>query len=117
MTASALDLPRLWRRRRSRRLLIQGAWAVVLAVLLWYLAWRASRLALDFNFLSEQSGFDIGHQWLTSFGGNEDRLTAFAVGILNTLRLVVVGLVLTTLVGLVVGVSRLSSNWLLSRLA
>ena len=44
-------------------------------------------------------------------------LRAFIVGIVNTLRVAVIGIVLATVLGTLVGIARLSSNWLLSRLA
>src|SRR3974390_3933144 len=44
-------------------------------------------------------------------------LWAFIVGIVNTLRVAVIGIVLATVLGTIVGIARLSSNWLLSRLA
>jgi general L-amino acid transport system permease protein len=42
---------------------------------------------------------------------------AFIVGIVNTLRVAVIGIVLATVLGTIVGIARLSSNWLLSRVA
>src|SRR6185369_1793424 len=44
-------------------------------------------------------------------------LHAFAVGIVNTLRVAVIGIVLATVLGTMIGIARLSANWLLSRLA
>src|SRR4029077_11365126 len=44
-------------------------------------------------------------------------LRAFLVGVVNTLRVAVIGIVLATLLGTMIGIARLSSNWLLSRLA
>ena len=54
--------------------------------------------------------------WLP-YSPKDTYLRAFLVGIVNTLRVAVIGIVLATVLGTVLGISRLSSNWLLSRLA
>ena len=54
--------------------------------------------------------------WL-AYSPKNTYLRAFIVGIVNTLRVAVIGIVLATVLGTLVGIARLSSNWLLSRLA
>jgi general L-amino acid transport system permease protein len=118
MAVVTLSQPRLlWQRRRTRRLLIQAAFGVALALLLLYLASRAARIQLGFDFLDDRAGFAISHQWITTYSGNDARVDAYVTGVWNTIRLVAVGLVLAPLLGVVAGVSRLSKNWLVSRLA
>lgn len=78
---------------------------------------RALNLDLGFGFLSGPGGFNFSNQWLTDYDSNDTRLGAYGVGILNTVRLVLIGIVLTTILGVVAGVARLSDNWLVSRLA
>src|SRR5262249_2850799 len=51
------------------------------------------------------------------FQPSQSYLTAFGVGVVNTLRAAVVGIILATLLGIGIGVARLSRNWLLERLA
>jgi len=71
-----------------------------------------------FRFLFNTAGFDILE---TSFGMEYTRedtyLTAFTVGIVNTIRVSILGIILTTILGVVTGIARLSSNWLLNRIA
>ena len=107
----------LWRHRRARRLLIQAGVLLAAAIVVGYLIDQALGLDLDFDFLSGPGGFSIPHQWLTGYESSDTRLAAYGTGVVNTIRLVVVGIVLATLLGVVAGVSRLSDNWLVSRLA
>jgi len=109
--------PGFWHRRRTRRLLTQVAFGVLVALILLYLLERALRLDLGFGFLDTRAGFAISHQWWTDFSANQTRLDAFLTGVWNTIRLVAVGLVLATLLGVVAGVSRLSKNWLVAKIA
>jgi His/Glu/Gln/Arg/opine family amino acid ABC transporter permease subunit len=69
-------------------------------------------LTPNLNFLSNRAGFDIGErpEWYTS---NSSYGEAFTVGLINTLRIVTVGLVLTTIIGILGGIFLLSNNWLL----
>ncbi|MCB9450695.1 MAG: ABC transporter permease subunit [Anaerolineaceae bacterium] len=73
---------------------------------------QAKNLTPNFSFLNNPAGFDIGEKpdWYTrdnSYG------EAYIVGVINTLRVVSVGLVATTLLGILFGIFLLSSNWLL----
>jgi general L-amino acid transport system permease protein len=77
----------------------------------------ASRnLVPNFNFLQDRAGFDISERpdWYTS---NSSYGEAYQVGIANTLRVVGIGLVLTTLIGVLMGIFLLSGNWLVRHLA
>lgn len=73
-------------------------------------------LTPNFSFLENRAGFDIseGPDWYTS---NSNYGEAFVVGVLNTLRVVVAGLVLTTILGILVGIFLLSSNWLVRNIS
>ena len=73
-------------------------------------------VASGFGFLSSSAGFGISTS-LISYDESSAIGRAFLVGILNTLVVSVVGIVIATLLGFALGVARLSSNWLLSRLA
>ncbi len=107
----------LWRRQRTRRYLLQAAFLLAVGLVVAYLIVQALDLDLDFDFLSGPGGFSIPHQWLTGYEATDTRLAAYATGVVNTIRLVVVGIVLTTVIGVLAGIARLSSNWLVSRLA
>nr|WP_249810640.1 ABC transporter permease subunit [Bradyrhizobium sp. 157] len=58
----------------------------------------------------------IADTWL-AYSPRDPYVRAFIVGIVNTLRVAVIGIVLATVLGTLIGIARLSSNWLLSRLA
>ena len=70
---------------------------------------------LSFDFLGQRAGFAI--QEGVDFSPNESFLAAFRVGVVNTLQVAALGIVLATLLGLIMGVARLSPNWLLRKLA
>jgi len=73
-------------------------------------------LSFDFGFLDDRAGFEIGESPFP-YSSNDTYGQAFMVGLLNTLFVSVVGIVLATVLGLVVGIARLSSNWLVGRVA
>src|SRR5205809_2682658 len=74
------------------------------------------RISTGFAFLGREAGMPIADSWL-SYNPKDTYLWAFVVGVVNTLRVAVIGIVLATIAGTLVGISRLSPNWLLSRLA
>jgi len=98
---------------------------ILLAVVVfvgWYLFHNttqnlASRnIASGFGFLSQTSGFDI-IQAMIPYGSNSTYGEAFVVALLNTLLISMIGIVFATIIGFVVGISRLSSNWIVARMA
>ena len=107
----------LWRNARVQRFAIQTAFLGLVAAFGYYLIDHARDLDLGFDFLQARAGFDISHQFGTSYGQNDSRRDLYVAGVINTIRLAGIGIVLATLLGLVVGVARLSGNWLVSRLA
>jgi general L-amino acid transport system permease protein len=77
---------------------------------------RAARIATGFGFLDNTAGFSI-NLTLVPYTESDTYGRVFVVGLLNTLLVAVIGIVLATILGFVIGISRLSSNWLLQRLA
>ncbi len=73
-------------------------------------------IPVGFDFLNSQASFDIGES-IIPYDRSDSYSRAILVGIVNSLRIVVVGLVLATLIGLLVGIARLSDNWLVRKLA
>ncbi|MGF6231950.1 general L-amino acid transport system permease protein [Inquilinus ginsengisoli] len=69
-----------------------------------------------YGFLTREAGFAISETPI-SYSPSDPYARAFLVGLVNTLQVSVLGIILATLLGLVVGVSKLSSNWLLAKLA
>ena len=95
--------------------------AVVLAV--WYLAANTAhnlevrKIASGFGFLEREAGFEIGESPFISYGAADKYKTALTVGLLNTFRVALIGVVLATLIGTVIGLARLSHNWLITKIA
>jgi general L-amino acid transport system permease protein len=93
--------------------------AVALLAWLWSNAVHnlsARRIQTGFAFLNREAGMPIADAWL-AYTPQNTYLRAFLAGLVNTLRIAVIGIVLATVLGTVVGIARLSSNWLLSRLS
>ncbi len=74
------------------------------------------RIAAGFGFLEREAGFGIGEAPIP-YAPTDTYARALFVGILNTLKVAAIGIVLATILGTLVGVARLSRNWLLARLA
>ncbi len=74
------------------------------------------KIASGFGFLNREAGFAIGESPIY-FGPENTYARAILVGILNTLRVAVVGIILATLLGTIIGIARLSKNWLVAKVA
>ena len=73
-------------------------------------------IASGFGFMHKEAAFEIGES-LISYSAADTYGRALLVGALNTLKVSFIGIVLTTLLGTIIGIARLSSNWLVSRMA
>lgn len=113
--------PALWRDLRVLRLAFQVA--VVLAVVLvvrWFIDNMLAGLdriglGFDYDFMDQRAGFAIREG--IEYSPNETYARAYLVGVVNTIRVAVTGIVLASVLGLFAGISRLSSNWLVRRIA
>ena len=76
----------------------------------------AKKITSGFGFLEQTAGFGV-NQSLISYNETDTYGRVFFVGLLNTLLVAAIGIVLATIVGFVVGIARLSPNWLVARLA
>jgi general L-amino acid transport system permease protein len=117
---------------KLRRVLGGGAgWGGVILQLLFVvvLAWigyeivanvrsnlASQRIAAGFGFLTNNAGFDV-NQTLIPYSGSDSYARVFVVGLLNTLLVAVIGIFFATLIGFLVGLGRLSPNWLLARIS
>ena len=101
-------------------------WQVVIlggvGAIAWYLIENTSRnlaarhIATGFAFLQRTAGIPIGES-LISYNPAEDTYgRALVIGVLNTLKVAVIGIVLATILGTLIGIGRLSKNWLMARL-
>ncbi len=73
-------------------------------------------IASGFSFLEKEASFEIGES-LIDYSAANSYGRALLVGALNTLKVSFIGIVITTFLGTIIGVARLSSNWLVSRMA
>ena len=119
---SRSGLLRVWHSLAFRNLLYQGLviGAVIgVAVLMIGNAQEAmSRrgIATGFGFLGDEAGFAIGES-LLRYGPSDTYLRAYAVAILNTIKVSVLAVIGATVLGTVLGIARLSANWLVVRTA
>lgn len=110
-----------WRDERVLNLLMQIIFVAVVGLALWLLYANMQRglrqlgLTLSFGFLRQEAGFAIAEG--IAYSPSDSYIRALAVGLVNSLRICALGVVLTTVVGLVMGVSRLSANWLVRAVA
>jgi general L-amino acid transport system permease protein len=74
------------------------------------------RIRTGFGFLNQQAGFAIGES-VIPFSPTDSYARAFLVGVLNTLQVSLIGIVLATILGVFMGIARLSTNWLVAKLA
>ena len=111
-----------WRDERVLRIIAQIVSAIVVFGLLYLAvinvinAAEQRGLSLSFGFLNEAAGFPIGESDIP-YDPSRSFLTAFLVGVLNTLKVSIVGIFIATILGTFVGIARLSTNWLVSRMA
>ena len=73
-------------------------------------------VAISFSFLGQPAGFDIGES-LIEYSRERTYARAFVVGLLNTFQVALLGIIFATALGIVIGVMRLSTNFLVSRIA
>jgi general L-amino acid transport system permease protein len=124
MSSSAAD-PRLASvgpPKRLRGIVWQVLVVGIVVGIVWWL-WQNTvhnlevrRIATGFGFLDREAGLPIGES-LIPYNPTDTYFRALTVGVLNTLKVAVIGVVLATLLGTLVGIARLSNNWLLSKLA
>ncbi len=120
-TAQNSSIP-FWRDERILRILGQVAFIFALGILGYFIysnmidGLRRQGMTLGFSFFTGIAGFDIGES-LIEYSREASYLRAFQVGLLNTALVSVVGIFLATILGVILGVARLSTNFLINRLA
>src|ERR1700674_5355161 len=77
---------------------------------------RRQNIASGFSFLDREAAFGIGES-LIAYSPADTYARAFLVGLLNTLYVSALGILLATILGTVIGIARLSSNWLIRKLS
>ncbi len=111
----------LWHNQRAIHILLQ---IVVISLLLAVFIilgnnlvnnFQQKNIEFGFDFLSSKASFDISDR-VIDFQPSDTYSKAILVGLLNSLRVMVVGITLATLIGVTVGIGRLSNNWLVRQL-
>ena len=101
----------------------QAALLVAAGLVVWFFASNTAhnletrKIASGFAFLWREAGFEIGETGAIAFSAADTYLRALGIGLWNTFRVAAIGVVLATLLGTLVGLARLSPNWLLAKLA
>lgn len=116
------ELPKLFRDDRFWK--IAGQAIAVICVIAFILSLESNLainlrqlgIQLGFDFLGSQASFDIGES-LIPYDPSSSFIQAILVGFINSLRIMILGIIFATLVGLIVGIARLSENWLVRNLA
>ncbi len=78
---------------------------------------RSAGIASGFGFLNNAAGFDVSQKLIPFSSAGSSYGEAFVVGLLNTLLVAAIGIVLATILGFAIGVARLSSNWVVAKVA
>jgi general L-amino acid transport system permease protein len=124
-TVAAVTRPRRpppWNDPFIRGLVIQVIFVAAVVGAIWFLAHntivnlRRQNIATGFDFMHREAAFGIG-ETLIEYSPADTYFRAFLVGLTNTLYVSAIGIVLATILGTVMGLARLSSNWLVSKLA
>ena len=108
--------------KNPKKLIPQIITVASLVLIIGYFAFNAQvnmgnrGISFGYGFLSQEASFDIGFS-LIDYDGSMSYARAFLVGLLNTLLVSAIGIFFATLIGVTVGVGRLSSNYLISKAA
>ncbi|MDB9760915.1 ABC transporter permease subunit [Pelagibacteraceae bacterium] len=106
--------------KNKNRLIPQVLTLLFIVLLISYFTFNAQvnmdnrGIAFGFGFLSQEASFDIGFS-LIDYDGSRSYARAFLVGLLNTLLVSVIGIIFATLIGVTIGIGRLSSNYLVAK--
>ncbi len=130
--AYAQASPPIWRDARKLSIVAQVAFVVAIVVVFWTANAALQRsfirqnIRLDWGFFRQPAGFEISALTWTidlkslrfkRFEPTDSYAEAMIAGLFNTIKVAALGITLATALGLVVGVARLSTNWLVNRLA
>jgi len=132
MAAIARVRTPFWRNARTLEILGQVFFILVLAAGLWggrvalQQSFHRQNIRLDWGFFRQPAGFELTaltwtidlETWrLKDYEPTDSYAEAMIAGLFNTIKVALLGIVLATILGVLVGIARLSRNWLVSRLA
>ena len=119
----AAPKPTFWRDPDKRAIVYQGMVVAFVGWLLYAIVsntatnMEAQGLASGFGFLKSTAGFGIITTPFVPYTEASNYFTVFLVGLVNTIIVAFVGCLLALMLGFIVGIGRLSSNWLVNKLA
>ena len=122
MKNTASETVPFWLDPKKRAIFFQFITLCMVGLLAYYLIsntihnLKRQNIATGLGFLHKESSFEIGES-LISYSAASSYSRALIVGALNTLYVSSIGIIITVILGTVVGVARLSTNWLVSKLA
>jgi general L-amino acid transport system permease protein len=111
-----------WLDPKKRAILFQILTLCTVGLIAWYLVSNTlynlhkQSIATGFSFLKKEASFEIGES-IIPYSAASSYARALLVGTLNTIKVAFVGIVITIVMGTILGVARLSTNWLVSRIA
>jgi len=111
-----------WLDPKKRAILFQLLTVCTVGLIAWYLVSNTlynlhkQSIATGFSFLKKEASFEIGES-IIPYSAASSYARALLVGTLNTIKVAFVGIVITIVMGTILGVARLSTNWLVSRIA
>jgi general L-amino acid transport system permease protein len=117
-----MTIKAFWRDVRFLQMLAQAVFVVLLALAAGYLYVNVTAnlarqgLTVGYGFMKNPASFDIGESYIP-YQASDSYQRALTVGFVNTLVVSVVGILLTTILGVLAGIARLSSNWLINKFA
>ncbi|PPJ62872.1 amino acid ABC transporter permease [Cuspidothrix issatschenkoi] len=112
----------LWRSQRFWQNLTQAIVVFLVVAIFTIVVMNVNRnlqqlgINFGFDFLQQQASFDIGEK-LVKYKPTDSYLLALWVGLINSLRIAILGVFLTSIIGLTAGIARLSDNWLVRNIS
>ena len=112
----------VWTDPKVRAWLFQSIAVIAIVAIGWFLFDNTQTnlekrgITSGFSFLDRSAGFGIA-QHLIDYTEADTYARVFVIGLLNTLLVTVIGVILATILGFIVGVARLSKNWIIAKLA
>jgi general L-amino acid transport system permease protein len=112
----------IWLDPKKRAIIFQLLSIGLVGLIVWYLVsntvtnLQKQSIATGFGFLKKEAAFEIGES-LIPYSAANTYTRALIVGALNTIKVAFAGIVVTLILGTVIGVARLSSNWLVGKLS
>ncbi|GKU82273.1 amino acid ABC transporter permease [Niallia sp. NCCP-28] len=112
----------IWRNRKAVPIILQAIFVIVVGFALYFMitnmlyGLEQIGLRLGLDYLQLKASFPIAES-LISYSPDDPYIRALFVGLLNTFKVSFFGIVIASILGIIVGISRLSNNWMIKKLA